>query len=244
MDTQLTSNPSDRTLGPLRIPTGLQRQPSRTLTQLIGTLPRTRHDSDPFQSSLPLSNPERFTSGEPIDSAAWLTQRAATQLPAATSRPPDACTPTGTPNPPSGFDGDPDRLIDDPTSSGQITARLLHLYQQTLTAFPDTKWACYSPRPGTKSEHPLGRACDLTFGDQIGHYPNPEQVETGWQVTNWMKDNADLLGVQYLIWQGKIWSVAREAEGWRPYNGGGMHNPNDVTGGHYDHLHVTVKAGA
>ena len=57
MDTQLTSNPSDRTLGPLRIPTGLQRQPSRTLTQLIGILPRTRHDSDPFQSSLPSLKP-------------------------------------------------------------------------------------------------------------------------------------------------------------------------------------------
>ena len=57
---QLTSNPSDRTLGPLRIPTGLQRQPSRTLTQLIGILPRTRHDSDPFQLSLPPSNTERF----------------------------------------------------------------------------------------------------------------------------------------------------------------------------------------
>ena len=40
-----------------------------------------------------------------------------------------------------------------------------------------------------------------------------------------MKDNADVLGVEYLIWQGKIWSVARDAEGWRPYNGGGMHDP-------------------
>jgi hypothetical protein len=62
-------------------------------------------------------------------------------------------------------------------------------------------------------------------------------------VTNWMKDNADVLGVEYLIWQGKIWSLARDAEGWRPYNGGGMHDPASITGGHYDHLHVTVKAG-
>ena len=43
------------------------------------------------------------------------------------------------------------------------------------------------------------------------------------------------------IWQGKIWSLSRDAEGWRPYNGGGMHDPDNVTGGHYDHLHVTVK---
>lgn len=46
-----------------------------------------------------------------------------------------------------------------------------------------------------------------------------------------------MLGVEYLIWQGKIWSLARDSEGWRPYNGGGMHDPgNAITGGHYDHL--------
>ena len=35
-------------------------------------------------------------------------------------------------------------------------------------------------------------------------------------------------------------ALSRDAEGWRPYNGGGMHDPGNVTGGHYDHLHVTV----
>ena len=97
---------------------------------------------------------------------------------------------------------------------------MLHLYQQTLAAFPDTGWGCYSPRPGTKSEHPLGRACDITFGNRIGQRPTPAQLDDGWKVTNWMKDNADVLGVEYLIWQGQIWSVARDSEGWRPYNGG------------------------
>ena len=28
----------------------------------------------------------------------------------------------------------------------------------------------------------------------------------------------------------------------RPYDGGGMHDPSSVTGGHYDHLHFTVVA--
>lgn len=27
----------------------------------------------------------------------------------------------------------------------------------------------------------------------------------GWQVTNWVKDNAQTLGVMYVIWQGRIW---------------------------------------
>ncbi|MEJ1092929.1 M23 family metallopeptidase [Microbacterium istanbulense] len=182
------------------------------------------------------------TNSEAIDAAAWLNQHGAANLPTATSGSPAACNTTGTPGAPGGgVDGDPDRLVDDPTSNGKITARMLHLYQQTLAAFPDTGWGCYSPRPGTKSEHPLGRACDITFGNKIGQRPNTAHLEAGWRVTNWMKDNADVLGVQYLIWQGQIWSLASDADGWRPYNGGGMHDPASITGGHFDHLHVTVK---
>ena len=59
---------------------------------------------------------------------------------------------------------------------------------------------------------------------------------------NWLKANAKTLGVEYLIWQGRIWSVARSAEGWRAYGGGGMHDPTAVTGGHYDHLHFTIES--
>ncbi|OKL51472.1 hypothetical protein BSZ40_07920 [Buchananella hordeovulneris] len=54
--------------------------------------------------------------------------------------------------------------------------------------------------------------------------------------------NAETLGVEYLIWQGQIWSLARYEEGWHLYKGG-MHDPNDVTGGHYAHAHITVKEG-
>lgn len=186
------------------------------------------------------------TDGEFTDPAAWLHSHDAADLPEPETGPGipgEECDPdTGAPGQaPEPFEGDPNRMVDDPTSDGQITARMLHLYQQTVAAFPDTSWACYSPRPGTVSEHPLGRACDGTFGNAIGQHPTPAQRELGWQVTNWMKTHAEALGVEYLIWDGKIWSLARDAEGWRPYDGGGMHDPGDVTGGHYDHLHVTVS---
>ena len=55
---------------------------------------------------------------------------------------------------------------------------------------------------------------------------------------------AEALGVDYLIWQGRIWSLARDSEGWRPYNGGGMHDPDSITGSHADHVHVSVRAGS
>ncbi|WP_245921057.1 M23 family metallopeptidase [Brachybacterium timonense] len=185
--------------------------------------------------------------GEFTDPQPWLDQHTTGNLPAPTTPvEQEGCNPAATqPAPPQGPDaGDPDRKVDDPTTDGQITARMLHVYTQALTAYPDSSWACYSPRPGTKSEHPLGRACDVTFGNAIGTRPTPQQLETGWALTNWLKDNAETLGVEYLIWQGQIWSLARDAEGWRPYNGGGMHDPNDVTGGHYDHVHITVKEGS
>ena len=101
---------------------------------------------------------------------------------------------------------------------------------------------CWSERPGTKSEHPLGRACDGTFGNSIGTAATGPALALGWKVTNWLKANAETVGVEYLIWQGRIWSVARASEGWRAYDGGGMHDPNSVTGGHFDHLHFTAAS--
>lgn len=184
------------------------------------------------------------TDGEYIDPAKWLNDHDAADLDEADVPPAgqEECeTETSAPGDPSPVEGDPDELVDDPTTDGQITVRMLSVYEQTLAAFPESTWACYSPRPGQKSEHPLGRACDAAFGNAIGQYPTPAQLEYGWQVTDWLMEHAETLGVEYLIWQGKIWSLARADEGWRDYSGGGMHDPGDVTGGHFDHLHITVR---
>lgn len=187
--------------------------------------------------------------GDYTDPAAWLNDHDAADLPEAEGGNPepgeDGCETDdggGTGEDPSDFDGDdPSQMVDDPTSDGQITARMLHVHDEALKAYPDTSWACFSPRPGQKSEHPLGRACDVTFGNPIGQMPTPDQLEAGWDLTHWMQDHAEDLGVEYLIWQGKIWSVGSDKDGWRDYDGGGIHSPEDITGGHYDHLHITVK---
>jgi hypothetical protein len=148
--------------------------------------------------------------------------------------------PVGDPAPYAG--GDPNRLVDDPTSDGQITARTASILAQVRAGFTASSWACWSPRPGTNSEHPLGRACDGTFGNSIGTPATGASLELGWAVVNWLKTHAASIGIDYLIWQGRIWSLARAAEGWRPYNGGGMHDPAAVTGGHFDHAHWSSEA--
>ena len=119
------------------------------------------------------------------------------------------------------------------------TARTAHALEQVRAAFPESAWACYSPRPGTVSEHPLGRACDGTFGNAIGEPATGQALELGWAVTNWLQTHAESLGVEYLIWQDQIWSLARADEGWRPYTRG-----TDVTTRHLDHVHVTIREGA
>ena len=183
------------------------------------------------------------TGSDTIDADAWLIEHGATETDGGQT-PGRGCAAGGDTPAPGGMTGEPDAMVNDPTSGGQITARMLHVMTHTRTAFPGTGWGCYSPRPGTTSEHPLGRACDVTFGNRIGQAATGASLENGWAVTNWLKTHAETLGVEYLIWQGQIWSHAQDAEGWRPYNGGGMHDPADTTGGHFDHLHITVKEGA
>ena len=211
-----------------------------TAGQRIGDVGSSGHSTGPH---LHLQIHPGGADADPVNSDAWLTDHGAAESGASTA-PNAGCAPGPNIAAPTPYTGtDPDELRDDPTSGGQITARMEHLLTQTRAAFPDSGWACWSPRPGTSSEHPLGRACDVTFGNTIGTAATGAALDTGWAMTNWLQANAAALGVEYLIWQGKIWSLARADEGWRPYNGGGMHDPSDITGGHYDHLHITVREG-
>ncbi|GAB2458814.1 hypothetical protein GCM10027062_43360 [Nocardioides hungaricus] len=61
--------------------------------------------------------------------------------------------------------------------------------------------------------------------------------ERGWQVANFVRENAAALGVEYVIYSRNIWSVQRGSEGWR-----GMEDRGSVTQNHYDHVHVTAYA--
>ncbi|MGL5866083.1 MAG: M23 family metallopeptidase, partial [Dermatophilaceae bacterium] len=54
-----------------------------------------------------------------------------------------------------------------------------------------------------------------------------------------LQDNAADLGVKYVIWRQRIWSVERADEGWRP-----MADRGSVTENHFDHLHVSLTGSA
>jgi len=73
-------------------------------------------------------------------------------------------------------------------------------------------------------EHAQGIAVDIMLGTDIGY-----------QVADFIRANAAELGVNYLIYYQRIWSVDRGGEGWR-----GMEDRGSVTANHQDHVHVTT----
>ncbi len=137
---------------------------------------------------------------------------------------------------------DPGCTVPDPTGTGGcVTPATAWLLQQTATAFPGLPVSCWDAHAwNPTSDHPRGKACDFTIG-RIGRFPGPDDVQRGWGMAEWFRANAPALHISYVIWQGRIWSVARGDEGWRPYTGGGIYDPTNPTGGHYDHIHVSVR---
>lgn len=82
------------------------------------------------------------------------------------------------------------------------------------------------------SDHPLGLALDfMVYGDRA----------KGDAIANYAQANAARLGISYIIWYQRIWSVERSGEGWRA-----MENRGGITANHMDHPHISfdAKAGA
>lgn len=97
---------------------------------------------------------------------------------------------------------------------------------------------CWDPHAqNPSSDHPKGKACDITIG-KLGKKPTGDKKTDGDAVADWLVKHHDKWGVKYVIWYGQIWT---ERTGkWRDYGGGGAYDPKDVTGGHFDHVHVSM----
>jgi len=122
---------------------------------------------------------------------------------------------------------------DDPTTSGCISPRMLNALQQAKAAGFTRFVACF--RQASFGEHGKGRACD--FAAQTGGFGG---VATGGDKTygnnlaNYFINNADRLGVLYVIWFRQIWMPGN---GWSAYNGGN----GDPSSDHTNHVHLSVQ---
>jgi hypothetical protein len=169
------------------------------------------------------------STGQPVAPPAVAAPEAA---PAATDRGPAAAGP--------GSGG----KVSDPTGTGgQVTATTAHAlgeidrafggYRKGPTLLSASCWDAHLWNP--KSDHPKGKGCDFYTG-RSGVKAEGAAKEAGDEFLAWLQTNNDELAVSYVIWQGEIWSAER---GTRDYTGGGVYDPSDVVGGHWDHLHVS-----
>ena len=117
-----------------------------------------------------------------------------------------------------------------------LTAAAVVVRQEVVTRFGVTDIGGWSPGTGhvEGSDHYTGRAIDIMLTPL-----SPENTELGWRIARYLQSNAARLRITYLIWDGRIWSVRRAVEGWRPYQ-----HPSGRGGAtlmHYDHVHVSVS---
>ena len=121
--------------------------------------------------------------------------------------------------------------VDDPTTSGCITPRMLHALNQAKAAGFTRFVSCF--RSGGSGEHPKGRACDFSAQrNGFGGVATGGDRTYGDNLANFFIKNADRLGVLYVIWFKQIWLPS---SGFRAYNGGG-----DPSSDHTNHVHLSV----
>lgn len=127
---------------------------------------------------------------------------------------------------------------DPSTGKGCLTPRAANIAVQLMAqGWKLICWDAHAWNP--KSDHPKGKACDATPG-RGGVLPTPEQKARGDALAASLQANASQTGVKYLIWYGRWWETGDPFDRWKPYSGGGIYDPASITGGHYDHVHVSV----
>lgn len=126
----------------------------------------------------------------------------------------------------------------DPSNGGLcVTPRTAAWIAAARAALPGQAISCWDAHSwNPTSDHPKGRACDLMTGKDSRK--NAAEKAKGDAIARWVLSTAGQYGVHYVIWSGRIWS-ARTGE-WTPYNGGGVYDTGDATGGHFDHVHVSL----
>lgn len=132
--------------------------------------------------------------------------------------------------------------LPDPTQPGRegacVTPRTARLVEQLVAMQTGHKGIyCWDPHDwNPTSDHPKGKACDLFFAP-AGQFSQGADKDNGDRLADWLVANAKGWAISYVIWQGRLWTADK---GWRSYTGGGIYDPSDPSGGHFDHIHVSL----
>lgn len=88
-----------------------------------------------------------------------------------------------------------------------------------------------------QSEDPTGHPAGLALDFMTDDLANGKA--TGDRLAAYAQANAEKLGIKYVIWWQRQWSVRRSDEGWRP-----MGDRGSPTANHYDHVHISLVGGS
>jgi hypothetical protein len=137
---------------------------------------------------------------------------------------------------------DRDAAAQEPLSNG-LTPRADSLREAVKEAFGPVPAGGYTPEGidsgrVPNSAHYDGRAIDYFFRP-VG---DPEQRERGWLLSHWLVAHAPDLEVATVIFDDRIWTARRSAQGWREYVHPSGNRTNEVLR-HLDHVHVDVLRG-
>jgi hypothetical protein len=102
-----------------------------------------------------------------------------------------------------------------------VSPNIVAVHEAVCANFPEI--TSYGTFRGD-GEHAEGLAVDIMVsGDR------------GWQVAEFVRAHYSELGVSYIMYSQRIWSVERSSEGWRY-----VEDRGSTTANHYDHVHVTT----
>ncbi len=107
------------------------------------------------------------------------------------------------------------------TVESGVSPNIVKVHEAVCAEFPDI--TTYGTFRGD-GEHAQGLAVDIMVSGAEGY-----------QVAEFVRKYYAELGVSYIIYSQRIWSVERSSEGWR-----GMSDRGSTTANHYDHVHVTT----
>ena len=121
-----------------------------------------------------------------------------------------------------GSGGDVNATCTNGTSvSAGVSPNIVAVHEAVCANFPEI--TTYGTFRGD-GEHAEGLAVDIMVsGDR------------GWQVAEFVRAHYSELGVNYIMYSQRIWSVDRGSEGWRY-----VEDRGSTTANHYDHVHVTT----
>lgn len=126
------------------------------------------------------------------------------------------------------------------TGSRGLTPRAAEVLDELEDALGDQRTGGYAPG-GVNSGHSEGSAhYDGRAVDVFFRPVDDGNRRDGWAAAHWLVANAGRLDVATVIYDGRIWTARRSAQGWRTYTppGGATDDPVQM---HRDHVHVDVR---